>query len=47
MAELTERQNKALLATLSEDQQKKYEELKGEALTIDQAPLRQGRGGPN
>jgi hypothetical protein len=41
---MTEKENKALLAVLSDDQKKKYEELKGAELKIDQSPLRQGRG---
>lgn len=44
-AKLTEKENAALLAALDNEQKKKFEDLKGEVLTIDQAPLRQGRGG--
>ncbi|MEQ1827708.1 MAG: hypothetical protein ABL921_17240, partial [Pirellula sp.] len=42
---LTEKDNAALLASLSDDQKKKFEELKGAALTIDTTPLRGNRGG--
>ena len=43
VAKLAESESKALLALLTEPQVKKYESLKGSALTIDQAPLRPAR----
>ena len=44
-AKLTEKDNAALLATMSDDQKKKFDELKGAALKMDLTPLRQGRAG--
>lgn len=44
MEKATAEANTKLLALLNDDQKKKFDELKGPALTIDQAPLRtQGR----
>ncbi len=43
MTNLATSESKALLAVLSEEQVKKFEELKGPALTIDQSPLRTPR----
>ena len=43
IAKLTEKENTALLAAVSEDLKKKFEELKGTALKIDQSPLRMPR----
>lgn len=45
MSKLREKENSALLAVLSDDQKKKYEELLGAKLTIDQTSLRGNRGG--
>ncbi len=45
MAKNTEKENKLLLADVGDDVKKKFEDLKGTALTIDQAPLRQPRPG--
>lgn len=45
MTKLAEKENKSLLAEITEDQKKKFEELKGAALTIDQSPLRPTRRG--
>lgn len=44
MAKLTTAESKSLLAVLTEAQTKKLESLKGTALTMDQTPLRPGRG---
>ena len=43
IAKLTASDNKSIMALLSEAQVKKLESIKGAALTIDQAPLRQPR----
>ncbi|HUP80399.1 MAG TPA: hypothetical protein VM260_17725 [Pirellula sp.] len=45
MSKLREKEDSALLAVVSDDQKKKYEELKGAKLTIDQTSLRGNRGG--
>ncbi len=42
---MTDKENKALLAVLSDDLQKKFEDFKGPAFKIDSAPLRHARGG--
>jgi len=43
VAKLTEKENKLLLADAGDELKKKLEDLKGTALTIDQAPLRPAR----
>ncbi len=43
MRKLSEKESAALLAAMSDGDKKKLEEMKGAALTIDQAPLRQRR----
>ena len=45
MAKLTEQESKLLLADVGDELKKKLEDLKGTALTIDQAPLRPARPG--
>jgi hypothetical protein len=45
MTKMQEKDNAALLAVLTEENKKKFEEVKGASLTIDTAPLRQNRGG--
>lgn len=43
MTKLADKENKLLLADVGEELKKKFEDLKGTALTIDQAPLRPAR----
>ncbi len=43
MVKLSEKENKALLADVGDDLKKKLDDLKGTALTVDQAPLRPAR----